>query len=201
MITNASATEINGILLLILQSAYFLIPAYFANMMPPLVKKLKILKFLNIPLDFGKKFRDGRPLFGRNKTYRGFFVGIIGGLVGAYLQMLLYNFSIFQTLSINGIDYTNYVVIILLGVFMGAGAITGDLIESFFKRRLNVDSGASMAPWDQIDLVIGAYIFVLPFVYLFISWQLFLCSIVITFCLNVMVNHIAFYLHIRNEKW
>jgi len=166
-----------------------------------LVKKLKLLEFLNIPLDFGKKHRDGRPLYGKNKTYRGFFVGIIGGLIGAYLQMFLYRFSFFQILSINGLDYNNQALIILLGVFMGAGAITGDLIESFFKRRLNVESGESFVPWDQIDLVIGAYIFVFPFVYLFISWQIFLCSIVITFCLHVIVNHIAFYSHIRNEKW
>jgi len=201
MINVAPSPGINGLLLLILQSVYFLIPAYFANMAPPLVKKLKLLEFLNIPLDFGKKFRDGRPLFGRNKTYRGFLVGILGGVIGAYLQMLLYKFSIFQTLSINGIDYSNYQTIILIGVLMGAGAIAGDLVESFFKRRLNIDSGVSFVPWDQTDLVIGAYIFVFPLIYMFISWQLFLCSLVVTFCLHIITNHLSFYLHIRSEKW
>jgi CDP-2,3-bis-(O-geranylgeranyl)-sn-glycerol synthase len=201
MINTVPDAGLSGILLLILQSAYFLIPAYFANMLPPIAKKFKIFEFLNIPVDFGKKFRDGKPLFGKNKTYRGFLVGIIGGVIGAYLQMFLYKFSFFQIISIHGIAYTNHQTIILLGVLLGFGAIAGDVIESFFKRRLNVDSGASMAPWDQIDLAIGAYLFVFPFVYIFLSWQLFLSSIIITFFLTVIVNHISFYLHIRNERW
>ena len=201
MITTAPQAGIGGILLLILQSAYFLIPAYCANMIPPIAKRFKMFEFLNIPVDFGKKSHDGRPIFGKNKTYRGFLVGIIGGLIGAFIQMFLFRFSLFQTLSVNGIDYTNPQTIILIGVLMGAGAITGDVIESYFKRRLNVDSGSSMAPWDQIDFVVGAYVFVFAFVYMYITWQLFICSLIITFFLTVIVNHVSYYLHIRNERW
>ncbi len=191
----------NDFILLLLQSAYFLIPAYFANMAPPLVKKAKFLEFLNIPVDKGKKFKDGKPLFGTNKTCRGFVVGAIGGIIGAYLQMFLYQFFFFQQISIPGIDYTSHIIVILLGLLMGLGAITGDLIESFFKRRLSVNPGESLKPWDQIDLVIGAYIFVVPLLYAQLSWTLFLCSIIITFFLHVLSNHTAFYLRIRNEKW
>jgi len=196
---------VNALVLLLLQSAYFLIPAYFANMAPPIAKKFKFLEFLKIPIDRGKKFRDGRSIFGQNKTYRGYVVGIIGGLIGAYLQMFLYEskifHSFFQTLSIPGINYTSHYTIILLGILLSVGAITGDLVESFFKRRLDKGSGESLIPWDQIDHVIGAYIFVLPIAFYALTWQLFLCSALVTFFLHVIINHIAFYIGIRNEKW
>jgi CDP-2,3-bis-(O-geranylgeranyl)-sn-glycerol synthase len=190
-----------NLIFLILKSTYFLIPAYLANMAPPLVKKIKLLEFLKIPVDHGKKFSDGKVLFGKNKTYRGFVVGAIGGIIGAYLQMFLFQFTLFQKVSISGIDYNNHIIVLLIGLLMGLGAITGDLIESFFKRRINVNPGESLKPWDQIDLVLGAYLFVLPITYLYLSWSVFLCSIIMTFFLHVLVNHIAFYLHIRNEKW
>jgi CDP-2,3-bis-(O-geranylgeranyl)-sn-glycerol synthase len=89
----------------------------------------------------------------------------------------------------------------LLGVLLSVGAITGDLIESFFKRRLSKEPGESLVPWDQIDHVVGAYLFVLPVAFYALTWQLFLCSIMLTFFLHVIINHIAFYLHIRKEKW
>jgi len=194
----------DNIWLLLLKSAYFLIPAYFANMAPPLAKKLKIFECLAHPVDNNKVLRDGRSLFGRNKTYRGFLVGLIGGVLGAYLQMLLFNIPFFRSISVVGIDYSSHAVVLLIGMLMGVGAITGDLIESFFKRRLNIGSGEMFVPWDQTDLVMGAYLFMLPFVYIYkilVSWQLFLCSILTTFFLHIIINHIAFYLNIRKEKW
>lgn len=193
--------DLNAIFLLVIKSAYFLIPAYFANMTPPIAKKLDILKFLNIPIDNNKTCRDARPIFGKNKTYRGYVVGVFGGIIGIVIQMLLYRYDFFKSISITGIDYTNIVLMLLLGVLMGLGAITGDLIESFIKRRLNIASGQSFVPWDQIDLVLGAYLFVLPILYLYLTWQIFLISIVISFCLHVITNHISFYLNIRKEKW
>ncbi|MGV8086359.1 MAG: CDP-archaeol synthase [Candidatus Woesearchaeota archaeon] len=199
--TYSTSITILPILLLLLKSVYFLIPAYFANMAPPLAKKFKIFELFNVPIDNDKKWKDARPVFGHNKTYRGFIVGAIGGLIGAFLQMFLYRYDFFKTISILGINYNLFYIVVFLGILMGLGAITGDLIESFFKRRLNIDSGKSFVPWDQIDLVIGAYIFVLPIAYLYLTWQIFLISVIISFFLHVITNHIAFYLNIRKEKW
>lgn len=190
-----------SLLLISLTGVYFLVPAYFANMAPPLAKKFRTFEFLNISVDKGKNFSDGRPLFGKNKTYRGFVVGIIGGIIGVCLQMFLYRYEFFKTITIVGLDYTNIYLMLLLGALMGLGAITGDLVESFFKRRLNIESGSSFVPWDQIDLIIGAYIFVLPLVYFYLTWQIVIISIIISFFLHVITNHIAFYLNIRKEKW
>jgi CDP-2,3-bis-(O-geranylgeranyl)-sn-glycerol synthase len=170
-------------------------------MAPPIAKKFKFLEFLNKPIDRGKKALDGKDLFGKNKTYRGYVVGVIGGIIGAYLQMILFNIPWMKSFYIPGIDYASHYIIILLGVLLGLGAISGDLIESFLKRRAGMDSGKSLVPWDQIDHVIGAYLFVIPITLYYLTWQLFLCSLIATFFLHIVINHIAFYLDIRKEKW
>jgi CDP-2,3-bis-(O-geranylgeranyl)-sn-glycerol synthase len=126
---------------------------------------------------------------------------MLGGAIGGILQALLYDIPFFHNISIGGIAYDNLLFMVGFGALMGLGAIFGDLAESFSKRRLDVDPGERFVPWDQIDLVIGAYIFVIPVAYSVLSWQLFLCSIMITFFLHVMTNHVAYYLHIRKEKW
>ena len=43
-----------------------------------------------------------------------------------------------------------------LAFFMAVGALLGDLIKSFAKRRLNKMQGEKFWPWDQLDFIIGA---------------------------------------------
>ena len=108
-------------LFFILKCIYLMLPAYFANMSPVIFKKIN---FLDYPVDFNKKI-SGQPIFGRNKTFRGFFFGVISAIVIAYLQFLLYNADFFNKLSFT--DYNNW---ILFGFLMGFGALAGDLAKS-----------------------------------------------------------------------
>ena len=68
----------NEIILLILSSLYFFLPAYFGNMAPVLTKDM--LKFFAIPIDRGIKFRK-KPLLGKNKTLRGVIMAVLFGIV------------------------------------------------------------------------------------------------------------------------
>ena len=74
---------------------YFLLPAYIANMAPPLAKKAGILKFLDKPIDNNKKINN-IPILGSHKTWRGVFMEIINGIIVIYLQRYLYQFSFFE---------------------------------------------------------------------------------------------------------
>ncbi len=179
------------IILIILQSIYFITPAYFANMAPVIAQKLKILQWSNKPIDRNTKLEDGRPLFGKHKTYRGFIVAIIVGIIITYIQMILYKVPFFKWISI-----TNYSNPLFLGFLLGLGALTGDLIKSFFKRRVNIKSGGRFIPFDQTDFVFGAYIFTFPFYNNILTIQLFISSLIISFLLHIIVNHISFYLGI-----
>ena len=58
------------------EALYFIFPAYCANAAP-------VIFGGGTPIDRGRKLRDGHPLFGTSKTFRGFFAGlIIGTFVG-----------------------------------------------------------------------------------------------------------------------
>jgi CDP-2,3-bis-(O-geranylgeranyl)-sn-glycerol synthase len=168
-----------------------MLPAYFANMAPVIVKDA--FKSLKVPIDFNKKIKN-KPIFGKNKTFRGLVFGVLFAVIVAYLQFLFYKNNIFAGLVIA--DYSNW---LLIGFLMGFGAIFGDLIESFIKRRMNYEPGKSLVPWDQTDFVIGALIFVYPFVEL--SLDKILIILVISLMLHIIVNHLAFYMKVRKEEW
>ncbi len=173
---------------LILSCFYFILPAYFANMAPVIVKKINVLV---IPIDFNRQL-GGKPIFGKNKTFRGLFFGVLFAIVIAYLQYLLRD--TFSSLAL--VDYSNWLV---LGFLMGLGAVLGDLSESFVKRRLGYQSGKPFVPFDQTDFVIGAVILVSFFVSL--SLEKILIILGLSFILHIVVNHLAFYLRIRGGKW
>ncbi|MFH0867860.1 MAG: CDP-2,3-bis-(O-geranylgeranyl)-sn-glycerol synthase [Candidatus Woesearchaeota archaeon] len=175
---------------LILQCFYFILPAYFANMAPVIVKKIN---FLKIPIDFNKTLNN-KPIFGKNKTIRGLIFATIFATIITYLQFLLYKNNILTNLAI-----TNYSNWLLMGFLMGFGAIFGDLIESFVKRRLNYKPGKPFIPFDQTDFVIGALIFVYPLVKLPLNKIIII--LLLSFILHVLVNHFAYYTKIRKEKW
>ena len=174
----------------ILQCVYFMLPAYLANMAPLLARKVR---FLDIPVDFNKKWR-GNPILGSHKTWRGIFFGIIAGVITAYIQFKLRNYLFFASISL--LDYSNWAAI---GFLLGFGALFGDLVKSFFKRRIGVKPGARFIPWDQIDYTIGALLFISV---IFVpSWQMIAALLITNFILHVAANHIGYYLGINDVKW
>ena len=81
--------------LFLLKCFYLMLPAYFANMAPVMVKRINLFVF---PVDFNKKI-GSNPILGRNKTFRGLIFGIIFAVIVAYLQYLLYDFEAFRNIS------------------------------------------------------------------------------------------------------
>jgi len=130
---------------MIIEIIWFMLPGIFATMTPVFFRKVK---FLDIPIS--------KKLFGKNKTYRGFFFGIIASILIVLFQKIVYQFSFFQSISF--LDYSS-VNILLLGFLLGFGALFGDLVKSFFKRRLNIEPGKSFPIFDQIDFVLGIVVF------------------------------------------
>ena len=147
---------------LIFACLWYLLPAALGNHnascgnrlpLPEVLKKP--LEKLAVPIDSGKTL-NGREIFGKNKTWRGFLVGAITGILVAGIQALLFfNSDFFKNNTLIDYEQVNFV---LVGALMGLGALLGDLIESFIKRRLNKPSGRPWFPWDQIDWIIGAMV-------------------------------------------
>lgn len=175
-----------------LSCLYFFLPAYLANMTPPLVWKFN---FLAVPVDFGRSFQ-GKRILGSHKTWRGVVCGLLVGILATYSQLWLYQFPFIQEISL--FDYSQ-INILLFGSLLSGGAIFGDLLFSFFKRRINFPPGQRWLPFDQTDYVIGAYLFLIPFLVLDI--KVWLTLFMATFFLHIAFNRLGYWLGLHNSKW
>lgn len=161
---------------LVIRALLFIFPAYCANAVPVIVGG-------GIPLDFGRKFIDGRPIFGKNKTIRGFLAGLtIGTLIG------------FVESSVLGCP-------IFLGFLLSLGALCGDLSGAFLKRRIGLAPGDLLPVVDQVDFVIGAIVFSLPLSSQFMSWELAVTVLIVTPPLHLLTNFAAYRLGLKKNPW
>lgn len=178
----------------LLQFIYLIVPGAFANAAPVLVRNR--FEFLNRPVDNGKTFR-GRPIFGSHKTWRGIICGTLVGVGLGVIQGFLYHrYPFFRDLSI--IDFDRLPGW-LLGFLEGFGALSGDLVKSFFKRRVNVAPGKPFFPWDQLDCFFGA----LLLVYLVqpLPWWVIILGVVLIPLIHVSTNLIWYFLGLKKTKF
>ncbi|MBW6451129.1 MAG: CDP-2,3-bis-(O-geranylgeranyl)-sn-glycerol synthase [DPANN group archaeon] len=175
----------NTLILLIIQAMWFILPAYIANPTPVLLKGTH-------PIDLGKKFRDGNPILGKGKTWEGLLGGTItGGLIGLIQGQLWHTYS----LEIYGLTEMT----MGLGIVLGFGALFGDLLGSFIKRRYNVKRGEQFPILDQLDFIIGAY-FITSFV-IDIKFDWILIWVIVTPAIHKTANYIAYKLKLKDVPW
>ena len=115
-----------------------IMPAYTANGMALLVGGGR-------PLDGGRTLPDGKRILGDGKTVRGTFLGIIFGVLAALILSLV------SSVIYRGIPFQGC---FLVGAVVSAGAVGGDLLGSFTKRRFNVPSGYPIPFLDQLDFIL-----------------------------------------------
>jgi len=179
----------------LLSCFYFFLPAYFVNMTPPLIRKAGLFNFLDKPVDFGRKFK-GQPILGKNKSWRGVIFSSIIGILVAGLQLWLYRFSFIKEISF--FDYSE-INILAFGFLISAGAVFGDLLFAFIKRRLKMEPGQRFIPFDQTNYVIGAALFLTPF--LKINTLIWITIFILTFFLHLIFNRTGYLLRLHKNKW
>ena len=171
------------------------LPAWVANATP-------VLGGGGRPIDGGRHLRDGRRLFGKGKTVRGFIVGLIfGTLTGLaqfyaapYLRPLL---VMFVTITPD-MDYVLSMQI-PVAVLMSFGALTGDLLGSFIKRRIGVESGDPSPVMDQLGFIIMALIFAAP---IFEPSSVFVMILIVTTLFIHWVSNVLGYLiGLKKHPW
>lgn len=144
------------------------------------------------PIDFGKKFFDNKPIFGKNKTWRGLLAGIAcGTLAGLLVYLLLLVIPILEPISIS--------LCIAIAFLESVGAHFGDLLGSFIKRRLNIRPGGPAPVLDQTLWIIFAIVFVSPVLY-FPLIEIAILLLLSSF-LHVGTNIIAYLLGLKKEPW
>jgi CDP-2,3-bis-(O-geranylgeranyl)-sn-glycerol synthase len=164
-------------------------------MIPPIARRMKLCDFLDKPVDFNKTF-NGKPFLGSHKTWRGVICGILLGLIVIWLQIKLFQFPAVQEISF--FDYSGPDVWVF-GLLMTTGAVFGDLLFAFVKRRLNIEPGGPFMPLDQTNYVVGAAIFLTGFLKLNI--MVWVTLFIATFLLHILFNRIGYLLGIHKNKW
>jgi len=138
---------------IIIQALWLVLPAYIAN-------GFALLLGGGTPIDFGKKWKDGNRILGDGKTWRGLisgaFVGMIGGF-GLSVAAKIINQTDYAFLGLN--DFTGFPLMIPIIGSICFGALIGDIIKSFFKRRVGIKRGGDWIPFDQIDFILGVLLF------------------------------------------
>lgn len=171
---------------------WILAPAFFANGAALLSRRVKILKPLAIPVDLEKRWFDGRRVIGNSKTIRGFIFGILAAVLSAVII-----FYASEHFAINIFTSLNYSI--LIGAVLGFGALLGDTVKSFFKRRIGLGVGKNLIFFDQIDFLLGALVISLPFDRFPIRF--ILVVIAATFTVHIISNIVAFYMRIKRVPW
>ncbi|MFP8958423.1 CDP-2,3-bis-(O-geranylgeranyl)-sn-glycerol synthase [Natrialbaceae archaeon A-CW3] len=170
---------------------WVMLPAYVPN-------NAAVLAGGGRPIDGGREL-NGRRLLGDGKTWRGTAAGILAGLLLAgALTMIAGDASVSL-----GFDVPTFTPLAAIG--LAAGAMLGDILASFLKRRTGRDRGAMFPGVDQLDFVVVS----LPLTALlatdwfltWFTWDVILVIVVLTPILHVGTNIIAYKLGLKNEPW
>ncbi len=170
----------------ILKATWLMLPAYIAN-------PTAVVFGGGTPIDFGKNWKDGRRILGDGKTFRGFIGGTICGIIIGLIQM-----KASPQFSLGAFTFSAIVA-------LSFGALLGDIVKSFFKRRLGLARGAKFPLVDQLDFVAGAWILV----YIVdpkwftdkLSVWIMITVIVFTPILHRLTNIFGYYIKLKKEPW
>ena len=160
----------------LLIAIYIAIPAYVANSTPVLLGG-------GAPIDGGRTLLDGHRILGANKTIRGFVSGLLCGSIAAVAE---------ATFFANA-------WLLFVGATASLGALLGDLVGAFMKRRLDIAPGNPLLIVDQLDFLFGAVLLALPL--LPISVMAILILVAATVPIHLTANAIAYLLGLKKRLW
>jgi CDP-2,3-bis-(O-geranylgeranyl)-sn-glycerol synthase len=160
-----------------LQLVYLMLPVYLANMAPPFVKYWR-----------GWNHPISRRWLGDHKTVMGFAFGVAAAVAVTFAQSQIWADGL--------VNYDHWLA---LGFACGFGALGGDALKSFIKRRIGIAPGVSWIPADQLDFVVGGLVGLSVFVALDLTDVVVI--LVASFVGDMVVNHVSFQLGIRDTRW
>jgi CDP-2,3-bis-(O-geranylgeranyl)-sn-glycerol synthase len=168
-----------------------MLPAYLPN-------NVSVIAGGGRPIDGGRHWRGAR-LLGDGKTWRGLAAGTVAGVVAA---VVLSEFAPVGS-DLLGISVPAFPLAATLA--LPAGAVLGDVIASFVKRRTDRQRGASFPIVDQLDLVVGAlgltFLAAPDWAIDTFTGSVILAVVVLTPVLHLATNGIGYLLGLKNEPW
>jgi CDP-2,3-bis-(O-geranylgeranyl)-sn-glycerol synthase len=176
---------------IVVGALWAMLPAYVPN-------NAAVLAGGGRPIDGGRTM-GGRRLLGDGKTWRGTAVGV---LAGAALALVL---DAVAPAVESAIGLPLPLFSTGASVALPVGAMAGDVVASFLKRRTGRERGAAFPVLDQLDFVVGALALTTVvdpawFLDTFSPWHL-VVVLVATPLLHVGTNVGAYLLGLKDEPW
>lgn len=148
------------------------LPAFVANAVPVFVGKSKRIAPLRIPV-----WEKG---LGKNKSWAGVLAAIIAGTLTGWLQLVLTSWEL----------QVGFGAWIAWSALISFGAMFGDCVKSYVKRRIGIAPGNAWPVIDGIDYVVGALVCGLL---LFVpTWSVALALIIAGPILSLLANVISY---------
>jgi CDP-2,3-bis-(O-geranylgeranyl)-sn-glycerol synthase len=167
---------------------WVMLPAYIPN-------NVAVLAGGGRPIDGGRTLDDGSRILGDGKTWRGTAVGTAAGAVVAVALNALHPYV--------GVAVDPFPV--AAAVSLPLGAMLGDILASFLKRRTGRERGAVFPVVDQLDFVVVALALTAIAA---TGWFLdtftpavVVAVLVLTPILHVATNALAYAVGLKDEPW
>ena len=183
------------ILALIGLAVWLGLPAWIANSMP-------VLFGGGPPIDGGRMFRDGHRILGNGKTIRGFIVGVLLGTFTGVGQNLAAS-HVQSFIEMYVVVTPDMILILYMPIpaafLLSIGALIGDLVGSFFKRRIDIKSGNPAPVLDQLGFIIMALILAAPFLEAHAIYVMVLVTV--TLGIHWISNALGYLLGLKEHPW
>lgn len=158
-----------------ISALYIILPTYCTNGAPVIFGGGR-------PIDLGKTLPDGQRILGDNKTFRGFISGIMAGVLVGMLCTYIFSINLMP-----------------IAFPASLGALLGDMVGAFLKRRLHITPGAALPGVDQLDFVVGSILIVSLFSS--ISVAVVVILLVVTPPIHFLTNVGAYLLGLKKNYW
>jgi CDP-2,3-bis-(O-geranylgeranyl)-sn-glycerol synthase len=182
--------EVGSIMYLVIVAIWLMLPAYIPNNCAALFGGGR-------PLDFGRNFRNGRRILGDGKTFRGTVLGALSG--------------IFVGMAQNAIapawlpKFGEGLEMISVLMALSFGAMLGDIVASFLKRRGGFERGESVFLLDQLDFVFGSWALLLllapSWFYSNFTLRIIVIVLIVTPILHRLTNMLGYRIKVKKEPW
>lgn len=149
------------------------------------------------PLDLNKNSIDGDRLIGDGVTWKGLILGsLFAILISALMWFLIYDPFIYDLFPVELqqlITITiskNIFFYMFLGFLLGFGALIGDALGSYIKRRLKIKRGNPAPILDQLDFAVVALFFasfIIP-----LSLEIIIFVLIFTIFIHLSTNILAY---------
>jgi CDP-2,3-bis-(O-geranylgeranyl)-sn-glycerol synthase len=179
---------------------WLLLPTYIANAFATLPRGR------GPPMDFGRtSARDGRRILGPSKTWSGFLAAGFGAMPFCLLEAALI-LAAPPNLAVVPVLAPSVLAAVPLAAILTFGAMTGDALGSFIKRRLGRESGARTLLIDQLPFVLvpiglGFAFYPALFTSVFFHWEAVLWLVIYTLGLHASFNWIGYKAGLKKVPW